>query len=71
MCLCYYSCLENNNVNLQCCELVFIYCECHCLFFIKLTSWLWGAAADQLELKVVATQILALQVLKQLLESGL
>lgn len=34
------------------------------------TSRLWGAAANQLELEVVGTKALALQVLKQLPESG-
>lgn len=35
-----------------------------------LTSWLWRAAAQQLEMEVVGAKALALQVLQQLPESG-
>lgn len=47
------------------CLSLFYVCGC-----IKLTSRLWGAAAEQLELEVVGAETLALQVLQQLPESG-
>lgn len=37
---------------------------------LKLTSWLWRAAAQQLEVYVVGAKTLALQVLQQFPESG-
>lgn len=37
---------------------------------IKLTSWLWRAAAQQLEVQVVGAKILTFQVLEQLPEGG-
>lgn len=36
----------------------------------KLTSWLWRAAAEQLEVEVISAKTLALQVFQELGQSG-